>query len=172
MDVEKILTAEDLLITLRKGNSQKLEIGLGEFKVPCRLLNASEEARLMAKASTIAMKENPQGIKKEMWESLSVMKLMLKESTTISGAGLPDRFWEMLTQKELTELFDQYVSLNHTINPSVQELNPEQISEIVEQVKKKGQASVSALYMWQLAEIGKLFLMNVAKSQTDSGSGI
>jgi hypothetical protein len=171
VDVDKITTAEDLLEKLRRGNSQVLEIGLGELKVPCRLLSATEEALVVAKANQKSIKDNPQGLKKEIWESINVMKGILKASTTIDAAGLPDRFFEELRERELTDLYDQYVTLNHTINPNIQDLSPQEILQIVEEVKKKGPSSVKNYFGYQLAAIGKLYLTSIATSQTANELG-
>lgn len=160
-DLSSITTADALLAKLREGNSQKLEIGLGALKVPVRLLNAVEEATVQAQAEQRSVKENPQGLKKEIFEAQCVMKAILQAATTIKGApGLPGGFLDMLTHVELAELYDQYITLNHTINPNVQSLSQDELLALVESVKKKERAA-SDFYTYQLAAIGKFFLASI-----------
>ena len=158
LDLNNVVTTDQLLGKIRKGNDQKLEIGLGDLKVPCRLLSAVEEATLTVKAKQSALKLNPTGLKQEVFEAFEVMKAILGAATIINGAPqVPLGFYDKLTEPELSTLYDQYVSLNHTINPNLQELTSEQINSIVEEVKKKNLNS-KGLYSYQLAGIGKYFL--------------
>lgn len=160
-DVEKITTAEDLLAALRKGNAQNLEIGFGDLKVPCRLLSASEEAMIVVKAKQSAIKKNPSNQKQEVFESYEAMKMILEASTTINGApALPMGFVEALTQNELTELYDQYMTINKTINPNIQLMSRDEIQKVIDDVKKK-KTGTRDYFTWQLAEIGKFFLAEI-----------
>lgn len=166
-----IQTAEDLLSLLRKGNSQKLEIGLGDLKVPCRLLSATEEATIIVKASQEAMKKNPSGMKQEVFEAHETMRAILQAATTIDTVpGLPARFLPMLTGTELVSLYDEYVTLNHTINPNVQEMSVDEINEMVDSIKKKTKAAKD-FYTWQLAAAGRYFLAVIVNQPTGSGAG-
>ncbi len=151
-------TAEDLLAALRKGNAQKLEIGLGELKVPCRLISAGEEAKIIVRASSQAKKTNPGGERQDVFEAQETMREMLKAATTIDSVpGLPERFFGMLTSQELVALYDEYVTINSMINPAFADLTKEQIAEIVSDVKKKKKGSKD-FYTYQLAGLGKFFL--------------
>lgn len=171
VDINKIVTAEDLLSKLRNGNSQKLEIGLGGLKFPVRLLDATEEATLQAQGATEAVLKTPNGAKVEIFEAQITMKKILIAASTINGQGLPPRFFELIGTKELVALYDQYISLNHTINPSIQSLTQEQLLALVESVKKKEKAP-SDLYTWEQAEIGRFFLEKVLPMlQTVNASG-
>lgn len=156
-----IVTAEDLLKQLREGNTQKLEIGLGALKLPVRLINAKEEATIMAQAQIKAQKDTPLGVKKEIFEAQQTMKDILYQATrTETSPGIPLSFLEQLSNEELSNLFDQYVSINHTINPNIQSMTEDQMMEIVDGIKKKS-LDVKSLYIWQLAEIGRLFLEKI-----------
>jgi len=161
VNLDEIVTAEDLLAKLRKGNEQKLEIGLGDLKIPVRLINAKEESTIIAKAEIKALKDTPQGNKKDIFEAQQIMKDLLYSASQVHGSpGLPMRFLEALSHKELTTLFDQYVSLNNTINPNIQDLSESEIAEIVDGLKKK-QKTVNDLYSWQLAALGRFFATKV-----------
>jgi hypothetical protein len=84
--------------------------------------------------------------------------MMLNAATTIDGApSLALGFLDALTQNELTELFDQYISINKMINPNIQLMTREEIQMVIENVKKKS-AVTSDFYTWQLVAVGKFFL--------------
>lgn len=151
-------TAEDLLSAIRKGNSQKLELGLGDIKIPCRLLNASEEAIITVKAKQRALANNPAGIDQKYFEAICIMQDMLQAATTVGGTpNLPVGFLQALSKEELTGFYDQFVSLNHTLNPNLQTMKPEEITSLVQGIKKKTHSSKN-LYTWQVQEIGRWFL--------------
>ena len=171
-NLDGIVTAEDLLASLRKGNGQKLELGIGSIKVPCRLLNANEEATIVVKAKQKAMKENPTGLKQEVFESNETMRAILSAATTINGApSLPLGFVESLTADELSMLFDDYMAIKKTINPNMRELTPEQVKDIVERIKKKD-ATSKDFFIYQQAEIGRYFMDVIIPSlPTDNGPG-
>lgn len=170
--LKDITTAEGLLERLRKGNAQSLELAIGDFKVPCRLISASEEATLAVKASIEARKKNPTGEKQDIFESYETMKAILVAATNINGSPtVPPRFFELLSNVELVAIFDNYQTLNHTINPSLADMTDEQITQIVDDIKKK-KAVAKDFYTWQLAAVGKFFLERVIPSlQMDSGVG-
>ena len=173
-DLNKVLTAEGLLASLRKGNAQNLALGLGEIKVPCRLINASEEAKIYVLAKQRSLKENPTGLKQEVFDSQAVMKAILIAATTMNGApNLPMGFVDQLTSTELIELYDQYITLNKTVNPNIQTMSPEEIISVIQEVKKKGSKEVvSGLFTHHLAAIGRYFLVTIIPSlQTDSDVG-
>jgi len=169
--LDNIQTAETLLEALRKGQTQKLELGLGALKIPCRLLNASEEAIIVVKAKQKALLSNPTGMKQEVFESYEAMKGILKASTSIEGTvGFNDRFLEALSASELAYIYDQFVSLNHTINPNFQNFSAQEINDLVEGIKKKT-VDVNSLFTYQLAGVGKWCLTNILKLPTDSEPG-
>lgn len=171
--IQELKTAEDLLAALRRGNSNKaLEIGLGDLKVPCRLLSAVEELRVVQKAKMDAFKANPSGTDREIDESYASIKAILFHACTINGApGLPQKLLDLMSKSELLELHDQYESINHTINPNFEELKPDQIAQIVQDIKKK-KTQVSDYYSWQLAAIGKFFLAEVLPTlRMDNAAG-
>jgi hypothetical protein len=173
-EVNKILTTEGLLASLRKGNAQNLALGLGEIKVPCRLINANEEAKIYVLAKQKSLKDNPTGLKQEVFDSHAVMKAILIAATTINGAPtLPMGFVDALTSQELVELYDQYITINKTINPNIQSMTPEEIIEVIQEVKKKGSSDVvNGLFTHHLAAIGRYFLVTIIPSlQTASAAG-
>jgi hypothetical protein len=159
---DQITTAADLLAALRKGNNQQLEIVIGDFKIPVRLLNAQEEAVLIVKAKLEAKKKNPQGINQEVFESLESMKATMIAATTVGDSFMPVDFWNGLTSEEITDIYDRYKTLCKTINPSLETMTQDEILQVVSEVQKKSPTSiVNGLYGWQLQALGKYFLMTV-----------
>lgn len=158
IDDESVQNADSFLAKLRKGNNQKLEIGLGDLKMPVRLLDAAEEATVIVQAEAAAIKHNPTGIQEDVFKAQITMKQILMAATLIDKKiTVPKRFFDKLTHPELTELYNQYTTLNHTINPNINALSQEDILKIIDGVKKKHKAA-SDFYTWQLAGIGKYFL--------------
>ena len=166
-------SAEDLLAAMRKGNTQKLEIGFGERMLPVRLISAKEELNLMITAASSSVKMNPSGLKQNIAEAHELMKLTLIAATTLNSVpGAAPRFFELLTPEELSDLYDQYKTLNHTINPNIELMKTEQIAEMIANVKKK-QRAAKDYYTWQLAAIGKYFLdVIIPNLPTDNGAGL
>jgi hypothetical protein len=155
---KKYGTAQELLAALRSGNNQKLELTVGLAVIPCRLVNAIEEAGIIVRAKPKADKINPDGIKRELIESVCIQKDILAAATTINGMpGLPLGFLDLLTNPELEAIYDQYISLCHTINPNIQSLSQDEILQVVDGIKKKS-LSTKNLFSYQLAEVGKFFL--------------
>lgn len=173
-DVHALQDADSFLAAIRKGPNQDkpLEIGLGQFKAPCRLISAAEELRIVVNATIRAKKENINGEKLEVSISYAVMTDVLYEACKVGNSFLPPGFIERLSAKELAALYDQYTDLNYILNPNLQELSTEEILEILDGVKKKT-LSVKSLYSYQLRAIGKYFLDVLLPSllmARDSGS--
>jgi hypothetical protein len=171
-ELAKMKQAEDLLQALRKGNSQKLEIGIADCKFPVRLINAKEKALIILQAKQAAGKQNPTGLEQRYFDAIETQKRVLTAATTINGApALPLGFLDMLTERELEELYDQYETISRMVNPNLQELSAEQILQIVDGIKKKS-LNTKGLYTWQLAEVGRYFLDVIIPSlPTDKDSG-
>jgi hypothetical protein len=161
VDVNSIETAGELLSYLRKGNSQKFEIGFADWKAPCRLLSASEMLTLTIRAQAIAKGKNPTGVRQESFNAIEAMILILDKATTISGAPFfAMGFLESLPETLLSDLYDQFLTINNTINPNINSLKPHEIQAIVETVKKKN-ATTKDYFTWQLAEVGRFFLEEI-----------
>jgi len=158
-DTLDLLTAEDLLSALRKGNGQDkpLQIGFGDLKVPCRLISAPEELKIVVNATQRARAGNITGEKLEISISYAVMTDMLYAACRVNNTFLPQGFLELLSSKELAALYDQYTDLNSTVNPNLPELSTEEVFQLVEGIKKKTLFTKN-LYSYQLRGVGKYFL--------------
>lgn len=158
-DGNELVTAEGLLAAMRKGENQSkpLEIGLGQFKVPCRLISAKEELRIVINATQRAKKENITGEKLDASISYAVMYDMISAACTVGNSFLPLGFLDGCSGKELSALYDQYTDLNYIVNPNLQELSTEEILELLEAIKKKTVLTKN-LFSYQLRAVGKYFL--------------
>jgi len=170
--VHNIKSAEELLSYLRKGNSQKIEIGIDGWKVPCRLLSAKEMINISIIASESAKRNNPTGKKAEQFEAIEAMIKVIDRATTIEGAPyFAAGFLESLPEPVLSNLYDQYMTINNAINPDIQVMSVEIIQKIIEEVKKK-QKTPKDYFTWELAEIGKFFLAEIVPNlPTDKEPG-
>jgi hypothetical protein len=172
VDPSQFTTAEDLLRAMRKGNTQKLEIGMGAFTFPVRLLSAHEEATIAVKAAQACQRANPTGLKREIFEAQATMIAILTGATLIDNSpSIPPRFFELLTSEELGSLYDAYTTLNKTVNPNVQDMKAEEIAVIVDDIKKKRKVAKD-FYTYQLAAVGKYFLQEIIPNlPTDNAPG-
>jgi hypothetical protein len=161
VDIKKIQTAEELLSFLRKGNAQKFEIGYEGWMVPCRLLSAGEMLKISIRSSQAAKLKTPNGANAEQFIAIETMVLVLDKATTIEGApNFAMGFLEGLPETILSDLYDQFLTINNAINPSIQHMKPEDIKKLVEDVKKN-KTTTKNYYTYQLAEVGKFFLTEI-----------
>lgn len=168
---DEISTAEELLKVLRSGHKESLELQIGTFSYPVRLLNAQDEAVIIVKAKMTARKNNPKGIDLELFESLECMREILRAATSFEENFFPVGFLESLSTNELTELYNRYQTLCKTINPEFESMNQAELLELIAEVQKKNR-KVSSLYTWQLAGIGKYCLeVIIPVLQTASAHG-
>lgn len=169
---QSINTVEDLLAAMRRGNSQALEIMAGDTPLPVRLLSAHEEATIAVKSYLAALKANPSSHKQELFEAQSTMKQILFAALTIDDVPMVAfHIIDKMPSPVLGNLYNQYVTLNNSLNPSFEDMKPEEIAAIIDNVKKK-KAVASDFYTYQLAGIGKYFLQAVIPNlQTDNEPG-
>jgi hypothetical protein len=168
MGAPKIVTAEDQLKLMRQGYKQTLEIKLGGLVVPCRIMPALDEATVIANAKTGLKVPNEE--QRALFESLAVMKAVLSNGCTVDSTPyLSDGFLSKLSNDELSELYNQYQTVVRTVNPTFEQLTPDQLGEIIETVKKKERSSRD-FFTWQLAEIGRYFLDEILPRVKEAGS--
>lgn len=152
----EIISVDDIIRKMRAGYSADLKIKYGEYEIPCRLMSATEERRVIgqARANLVVIHEGS----KELDESLAVMKAVLLAGCTVDNTPrLPQGALDKLTNAEVESLFDQYTTICKTVNPGFESLTEAQIVELIQLIKKKGQKA-NDLFTWQRAEIGRYFL--------------
>lgn len=150
------MTVERQLELMRGGYDQDLKIKYGDLEIKCRLMNASEEAQVVANAKKNV--KAPDESMRQSFEGLEIMKCIIEKGCNVNSTPYASRsFLDKLTTQELEDLYDQYVSLIRTANPKLEKLTDEQIVNFISAIKKKETTSKS-LFMWQRAEIGRYFL--------------
>lgn len=154
--MSEITTADDILKKIRLGYKQDLKVKLGDYEIPCRLMSATEERRVIAsaKAGLKVLLESA----RDLEESLAVMKAVILRGCTVDNTPrMPQAVLDELTNSEIESLYDQYLTVCTTVNPEFESLSEAQIVDLIKEVKKKNQPARD-LFTWQLVAIGKYFL--------------
>jgi hypothetical protein len=156
MTAKQFLTdPEQQLAAMRRGKDQDLTIKAGDLEIPCRILNAQEEAATIATAKLRARKSLPEGVDPAVHESAEVMRSVLLKATNLKNVQyLGTKFLNALSSGELDALYDQYITLQRTV--VFEQMTTEKIAELILAVKKKEKAP-SDCFTWELAAIGRSF---------------
>lgn len=158
---------EALLARLRQGYKQNLMFKIGGLDVPCRILPAKEQIEAISNAKLNL--KIPEGHDRKLIEAIAVQKAVLKVGCTVNGIPyLPDRLLDQLSSDELGKIYDLYQEEVKYADPRFEALSAEQISKMIDSVKKK-KAHSSDFFTWQLAAIGKFCLEEI--SRTGNGRG-
>ena len=170
MSAPKVITAEDRLKEMRAGYKTKLELVIGAFSIPCRLMSASEEITAIARAKAdLKIPPHHESARKQ-FEGLEIQKSILALACTVDGVPYVNReFLDKLSLSEIETLYDQYVSTIRSVNPNFESMTGDEVSEMIIAVKKK-EKDQNDFFMWQLAEIGKFFLAKILPTVNDLGS--
>jgi hypothetical protein len=166
----QVITVDEQLRLMRKGYKATLQLKYGDFEVPVRLITAGEEASLVAKARARA-KKAPDPYETQLLGSLEVMKAVLEGAGQVDGTPyLSRKLLDQLTNPEIENLYDQYTTLQRTVNPEFEALSGEKIAELIQAVKKN-ETTTSDLSTWQRAEIGRFFLDQILpRTGNEAGS--
>lgn len=165
-----VVSVEDQLRQMREGYSTKLELKMGGWSIPVRLLTAMEERIAVAEAKKRATKTLPSGVEPDLFESLEVMKAVLEAAGTVDHTPrLSRKLLDALSNTEIEKLYNDYMTLTRTANPEFESLSVDTVVEMIEAVKKKERLP-SDFFTWQLAEIGKFFLVRIQVEASVRGS--
>lgn len=135
MKAPELITPQVLLAKLRAGTSEVYEISCRELVVPVRVLSVDEFNAIRRDA--MAHKAKMMGDDVDM--NLHIEKVTLKMASTVSkGAGplLTDAFLKELSIDEINYLYNEYVRVMDIVNPSVEQVTPDQFNGLVEALKK------------------------------------
>ena len=150
----KIITAEELLAKIRMGVKEIHEIKMREFTLPVRILSISEvnEIRRDARKSAITIN----GDETDM--NILIQRATLKMASTIHGDPiLSDKVMEMLTLDEMNFLFNEYIRISESVNPSMENISAEQFRSLVDALKKNN-ITAKDCSLRQLQEICTAFV--------------
>lgn len=139
-DIQNLVTAEDLLVKLRGGSKELYEIRLRELIVPVRMLPLDELLDIRNRM----INQNAKVAGDQANLASLVQKETLRAAATISKGEpgvLSDRLLSMLTLDEVIYLYNEYQKVCEQMNPSLEQVSPEQFQLLVQAIKKN---SVSA----------------------------
>jgi hypothetical protein len=133
-DIE-IVTAEDLLAKMRAGTREVHEIRMRELVIPVRVLSITEmnDIRRDALRSAIASQGD------EVDKNVITQKSTLKLATNVVKGGAPflsDKVLSLMSVDEINYLYNEYVRVCESVNPSVESIEPEQFRALVDALKK------------------------------------
>jgi hypothetical protein len=164
---QSIITAEDQIKLMRQGRDQELQLVCNGLEVPVRIIPAQEKAAAIANA--LVKLSVPANHDRELFESIATMKAVLRSAATISNVcSFAGNFLEMIGDKELLFLFNQYRELEKVIELQFESLSKEELFEFVSALKKKA-TTTRGLSTSRLEEIIGYFLEK--ESQQDSAAG-
>lgn len=161
----------DRLEAMRSGVHSRLEIeGFdGGLQTVLRLLSVKEQQDVRQEAHKnyieLAEVQRLPGIENEIF----IVCLLQKASTSCPEDKTPDltkAFIETLTMNQLLSLYQIWVDFDSDCNPNLHTLNEEEISELLNELKKKPQL-VSNLLPWQLRNLVPI-LMSMLSQYTSA----
>ncbi len=172
-DAPVLISAEDLLAKLRGGSREVYEIRLRDLTIPVRMLPLDElldiRNRMMNQNAKVG------GDKANL--ATLVQKETLLAAATIAGQPgvLSGRLLSLLTLDEMIYLYNEYQKLCEEMNPSLEQVGPEQFQMLVQAVKKNN-VSASDLSLPQLRAIfisyqDLIQRLDIRTSPQDSSSG-
>jgi hypothetical protein len=131
-----IKTAEDLLAKMRAGTKEVYEIRCRDLVIPVRILSVDEVNAIRRDALLHVTKI--QGDKVD--ENLERQKVALKLASTLKPGTAPilsDRLLSLMTVDEITYLYNEYIRVMDTVNPTLETMTDEQFRVLVDALKKK-----------------------------------
>ncbi len=161
---QTIITAEDLLKKLRAGVKETHEIRLRELVVPVRVLSIDETNAIRREAIANAAKL----MGDETDKSLYAQKLTLKLASTLNKNGAPilsDKLLSMMTVDEVNHLYNEYITVMDSVNPSLETITSEQFRFLVDGLKKNTLTSRD-LSLHQLRAICTSFADLIQRQET------
>lgn len=135
-----ILSVEDMLAKMRSGTKELHEIRMREMVFPVRVLSIDEVTAIRRDA--ISRTNASGGDDTEC--SVVVQKLTLKLASTVTHGGAPlmgDKLLSTLHLDELQYLYEEYIRVMDSVNPTLQSIPPEKFRELVDGLKKNTASS-------------------------------
>ncbi len=130
------VSPEEMLSQLRMGKKMSYEVTIGNLKFPMRVLSLDEEAAVRREAlkRTMVLQGD------ETDKNIEIEKATIKLATTpIEKGGIPfisDVILSRMTADEHTQLYNEYINIRDRVNPSLEQIDPEQFKGLVECLKK------------------------------------
>lgn len=134
-DAPQIQTAEDLLLRMRAGTKEVHEIHMRDLTIPVRVLSIDEVNNI--RRSSIVETQKKAGDDTD--KNLTVQKLTLKLASTLVKNGAPllsDKLLSLLSVDEVNYLYEEYIKVMDSVNPSIETIDPEVFRNLVDALKK------------------------------------
>ena len=163
------MSTEALIEKMRAGVKETYDICLRELVIPVRVLSVDEINEIRRQAKSYAARF--QGDETDV--NLAIQKLTLSKASDIAGVPLlNDRFYKesRMTVDEINYLYNEYIRVMDTVNPSLEQITPEQFRALVDALKKKN-VSASDLSLRQLKAICTAFVALIQKQDTQTSQG-
>jgi hypothetical protein len=132
---QPIITAQDMLAKLRQGVEETYEVRMRGANIPVRVLSGTEinTARQAAKKATLLGKGDETDMNFEVQKNI----LMLASQVPAGDAPtLSRKVLDALTIDEVNFLYSEYIAVMDRVNPSLEQLDPEEFRSLVEALKK------------------------------------
>lgn len=134
-EAPRITTVEDLLKKMRAGTREVHEIRLRDLVIPVRVLSIDEVNQVRKEAIRLATV----GGGDEVDKNVHVQKLTLKLASEVTKGQpiLSEKLLNMMTVDEITYLYEDYVRVMDSVNPSLEAIPAEAFRQLVDALKKK-----------------------------------
>lgn len=156
-----IITAEDIIAKMRAGIREVHEISFRELKIPVRVLSIDEINRIrhMAKQSVMLTKDGDQTD-----ANVAMQKITLQMASQMPQQAplLGEKVLSLMTVDEVNYLYNEYIRIMDSVNPSLETMSETRFREMVEALKKK-EISSNDLSIPQLKAICSSFVDLILK---------
>jgi len=130
-----MITVEDLLAKMRAGVKEIHEIKMRELTIPVRVLSIDEMNLIRRDTLKKAMAEQGDQTDVDVFKQRSVLVL----ASTTGKDKIPflsEKLLKMLTVDEINYLYNEYITVVESVNPSVETISNEQFRALVDALKK------------------------------------
>lgn len=134
-EAPEITTVSDILARMRVGTKEVYELRMREMMFPVRVITMDEQAAVRREAIAHTAKMGGD----ETDRNCHIQQSTLKLASTITKGGAPlisDSLLAKMSLDEVRYLYDEYIRVMDTVNPSLEMIPPEQFRALVDALKK------------------------------------
>lgn len=134
-DFKKPVMADEILARMRMGKKTFSEIRMGDQVIPVRILSADEVNAIRHEAKVKVAKTGGD----ETDENLLIQKFTLQLASKMDNDPVPfinDKIMKYLSVDEIGYLYNELIHFWETMNPSLEQIEPERFRELVDALKK------------------------------------
>lgn len=131
----KVLSAEDLLAKMREGTKAQHDVQMRGITIPLRVLSNDEHNNVRREAIRLTVAAGGD----ETDRNLRTQHMVLKLASTSAPNGAPllgDRLLSLLSVDEVNYIYEEYIRVMDSVNPSLETIDPEVFRALVEALKK------------------------------------